>query len=443
MNLRTRFFLMRYGWFKSGATEAYKEILRHQYLSEEELAEVAWVKTKKLLYHAYNTVPWYRRRFKEIGLHPKDLTRPEHFTQVPVVKRRDLIRHYTEFISEGTVSGRLHTITTGGSTGSPVKIGTDRTGNRELQKWQMMSWWGLEPNANLASIYRKLPIDGLKKMVLSLVYWPQQRTQLDAAMLSDPDIRRFLTAFSRIAPEVVHGYAGALDAVAAFIMREGIQVPAPRVVWSTASPLSKVQEEKISKAFGAPVCDQYGCSEIYFIAASCPKNQGLHQFSDAVKMEVVDDNYHPVPKGESGRFLLTNLNEFSFPLIRYENGDRGSWKIGNCTCGIGLPLMNPVKGRISDQLSLPDGSVVAGEYLTTLFDDCTTHIRQFQIYQKKNLEITIRVVGVEKGERLIQLLETVRAQLASKISHQVPVSVEIVDAIEPIRGKLHYIYKER
>lgn len=432
-------YLRKYNFFKPGARKGFNDVINYQNLSKEEQEYLSWKKVEALLDHAYQNVPWYRKSFKKIGLSPKDISQPEYFSQVPVLTRDDLKNNFHEFVSDFHRGRRIKKVTTGGSTGVPLMIGVNPKTVRELQKWQMFSWWGLNPDVDIASIYREIPIGILTKLILKFINWPRKLITLNATNLSQNSIEVFLKEFEINKPKVLHGYLGALDSLADYILDHKIHLPSPNVIWSTAAPLAKVQQRKIQMAFGAPVCDQYGCSEMYFIAASCPENNGLHQFSDAIKLEVLDGKGTPVSFGDSGKITLTNLNEFAFPLIRYENGDQGRWLESSCNCGINLPLMDQVKGRKSDNFNLPDGSVISGEYLTTLFDDHPIAVKRFQVVQNKDLSIELKV-STNRQQAIV--LRQVIQGLEEKVKHQVPVSLIITDEIQIFGGKLKYVIKK-
>ena len=233
-----------------------------------------------------------------------------------------------------------------------------------------------------------------------------------------------------------------MDAIADYILENEIVFNfKPNAIWLTAAPVFTIQEYKISKAFDAPVCDQYGCSEIYFIASECQYKKGLHVFADSVKVEIVDANHEVCDDGIHGKIILTNLNEYAFPLIRYENGDEGRFLIDKCTCGLTLPLIDKVKGRISDNITFPSGLVLSGEYLTTIFDDYTAIVNQFQIIQKKDLSIIVKV-KLYNDEDADLITNVVLDELGGKINNQVPMMLEFVSEIIQGKGKLKYILKE-
>jgi len=442
MNMATYQYLLRYSAIKKGALRAYKNARANEVLEPEALNEHAWHKTRALLEHAYENVPWYTHRFKAIGLHPKDIVHPEHYRQVPILTRDDLAENFERFISKKAGANSLKLSSTGGSSGKPLKFALGKFGHREVQKWQMYAWWGLNPGDNMVSIYRGLPRTGLQTWALNFVNWPQKTLRVDATQIDERGIRQLIQKAGGTRPKLIHGYVGALDAVADHILEHGLEFPPPKVVWATAAPITKIQENKISRAFNAPVCDQYGCSEMYFIASQCPHKTGLHVFSDTVRLEILDPEGNPLPTGTPGRITITKLDEYHFPMIRYENGDRGRYLKGGCDCGVRLPLIDKVKGRVSDNIVLPDGTVMAGEFLTTIFDAIPESVKQFQIVQKKDRSLDLNIVlnpqnlGMEKIEALT------RQHLQSRIRDQVRLRIQRVEEIRSPNGKLKFIIKE-
>jgi phenylacetate-CoA ligase len=119
------------------------------------------------------------------------------------------------------------------------------------------------------------------------------------------------------------------------------------------------------EAFRALVTDTYSCEELGWIALQCPKHDHYHVMAASVIVEIVDDQGHPCPPGEPGRVLLTGLQSFAMPLIRYEVGDYAEWG-EPCDCGLTLPVIARIWGRERSFIRLPDGSLrlarLTGEY---------------------------------------------------------------------------------
>ncbi len=442
MNFATYVCLLRYSIVKKGALTAYKNAMARQQLPASKLHEITWEKTLRLLEYAYDNVPWYTKRFKTIGLHPKDIARPEHFNQVPIVTRDDLMNNFDHFISTKVNPLSVKVSYTRGSSGEPLKVGMGKFGSGQIRKWQMYSWWGLNPWDNVALLQRGVPRTGWEKFIFNVMGWPKKAIWLDPNQINGKGIQDFIKKCGRIRPKLIHGDVGALDAVADFIIDNNLKFPPPKVIWATGAALTRSQEDKMNAAFGAPVCGHYGCSEINFVAAECPSKIGLHVFSDSVNLEILDEFDMPVKKGNYGRIILTNLDEYHFPLIRYENGDIGRWLPARCKSGIGLPLLDRVKGRISDGIVLPDGTVLASEFLTTLFDDFTDSVKQFQILQRKSGSILVNIVLKENHIGMEKIEAIARHRLQRRIKNQVRLLIRNVGGIKSYGERAGFIVKE-
>lgn len=441
-SLRTGWFFFKYSLARPDAPRAFKEAVRNQHIPHDELEALSWQRTRSMLEYAYEHVPYYREKFSGIGLNPADIVRPEQFTQVPVLTREDVQANLQRLISREAKPSDLKASTTGGSTGQPVKVYHEKKVVRSAMLWRVLQWWGLPPDVNVASIYRSISSNWRAAAFDRLVWWPTRRILLDASAMDEQSIERFIRGMIRVKPQLVHAYVGALDHVAGYMLERNIRVPVPKAVWATCSPLSAVQERRIHEAFGAPVFDHYGCCEVYWLSAECPAKEGLHMFHDVVRIEFLDGGGKPVPTGELGNIAITDLQNRFFPLIRYLNGDQGRKLSTPCSCGMTLPLMDKVKGRVSDVIRLPDGTIIAGEYLTTIFDGEPEAVHRFQVVQRKDYSIDVLVVPNTAYSRHQQVLETARDKLARKTGFAVPVRVAVVVSLPSQAGKLRFIRSE-
>ena len=158
-------------------------------------------------------------------------------------------------------------------------------------------------------------------------------------------------------------------------------------------------------------------------------------------IKFVDDENKPVPNGEYGRTLLTNLEDTVFPLIRYENNDRGRWLTEPCECGRTLPCIDSVKGREVESFVLPSGKTINGEYLTTIFDATPDIARGFRVVQHKDLSITVECVPTcsESKASINRIVD----EFGVRLGGEVPVLCKFVDTISHDRGKLRFVVRER
>jgi phenylacetate-coenzyme A ligase PaaK-like adenylate-forming protein len=441
MSFKSALFLWKYNVGKPGSIQYFRQLLANQTLPQEETDALRLKKLQQLVRVAYHKTKYYKRRFDEIGLHPEDITSLDTVTALPLLTRQDLTENFNDLISSDVERKSLNLVTTGGSTGVPVKVYHPRSVCRAAALWRMQSWWGIEPGADIATVYRES--DALAQRIKkSLVSWPNRILLLDARRVDEKAARRFLRKFNRLRPPLLHGYAGALDALSSYVLDHGIDVWSPKAIWTTSSPLTRVQELRLQQAFNASVYDQYGCCEVYYLAAECPKKTGLHWFSDIRHIEFLDDSYHPCPEGVVGSVAITDFENLAFPLIRYLNGDRGRSMPGPCACGLTLPRMDKVRGRTTDLLRLPSGAVIAGDYMTTLFDAEPDAVRQFRVVQHKDYSIEIQVVPNCAFENRDTVFESVRQVVVKHAADEVPVTLTRHSSLEGKGGKLRYVVSE-
>jgi len=84
----------------------------------------------------------------------------------------------------------------------------------------------------------------------------------------------------------------------------------------------------------------YGTTEGFVISATC-ENGNHHQLTPQTYVELLDKNGNEVKAGEIGYVVVTRLDAFSFPLIRYYLGDLAIKADENkkCTCGRAFPML--------------------------------------------------------------------------------------------------------
>ncbi|MER5887920.1 phenylacetate--CoA ligase family protein [Streptomyces sp. NPDC001941] len=90
-----------------------------------------------------------------------------------------------------------------------------------------------------------------------------------------------------------------------------------------------------------------------------------HVCPDYNLIEVVDEDLRPVPAGESGELLITSLQKFEGPLIRYRIGDVGRVYQHDCACGVSGPVLEYL-GRADGQIKVKGATVTHGEMLAAL-----------------------------------------------------------------------------
>lgn len=441
MNFRRPIYLAKWRLVRPQAFAAARRLAANERKSPDELAAIQEAARQGIVRHAFENCPFYRELYSAAGFEPGDAGKDGWFERLPILTKAHIRERYADML-DPALRKFAKTSTTGGSTGVPLKTAYDGRLPIEVYAWRQLEWFGAHPWDHMAYVWRATRKTSLAKLRNACLWWPTRHLTLDASLICETDIRRFLDEYARLKPAVLYGYVGAVTQLAQHVVEHGLQTavanPNLKLVWVTSAPLSAVQRRLIGAAFGARVCDQYGSCEIRGIAQQCPECRGLHVNIERVHLEFVGESAHPVATGEYGRTLLTNLEDRVFPLIRYENGDRGRWLGEACPCGRTLPCIDSVKGRESESFRLPDGRTVNGEFLTTIFDETPDIVRGFRVVQHRDLSMTVEYVPAGDEAPVRAVLD----RFARTLGEAARLEGRRVESIPHDRGKLRFVVRE-
>lgn len=396
----------------------------------------------RLLWHCREHVPYYRARLR--GL-PDPARDPEAaLARLPILTK-DVVRAQGAALrSDDLARRRWFEKTSGGSTGEPVRLiqDADHLARTEALALAYSRWighevgepavllWGSERDVLEGTV-------GLRSRVANAV---KRTTFLNAFRMTPEAMRGFARTLRRTRPRLVLAYAQAAYELAGFLEAEGLAVPPPRAVITSAGTLHDFMRERIARVFGCPVFDRYGSREVGLIAAERPGHPGKWVPPWNVRVEVVDERGAPAPPGADGELVVTSLVNFAMPLVRYRIGDRGALAPDRFRGG---QVLSRVLGRNVDAFRRRDGTLVDGEYFTHLlyFRDW---VEKFQFVQTGYDDVVLRVVprrpatGAPAGD-----LDELAAKTRLALGDAARLRVECVDEIAPAAsGKYRYTISE-
>lgn len=126
--------------------------------------------------------------------------------------------------------------------------------------------------------------------------------------------------------------------------------------WTPGETCTGKMTAKIQRAWGIIPFNIYASTEGGAFNISCPFRRGIHAAEDLAILEVVDRNNRPVPAGRPGsKVLLTNLFNYTQPLIRYEISDILTLSGEHCPCRRPFRPIAGAEGRYDDIPYFPDG----------------------------------------------------------------------------------------
>ncbi|HOS67859.1 MAG TPA: phenylacetate--CoA ligase family protein, partial [Methanoculleus sp.] len=121
----------------SAYIRTYALLQRSHWWSREELLAYQAEALSRLLDHAYENVPYYRRVFDERDLVPADIRTPGDLALLPILTREDLQKNLADLKARNYPESAFEYVTTGGSTGIPVGFYYERGASR-AKEWAFM-----------------------------------------------------------------------------------------------------------------------------------------------------------------------------------------------------------------------------------------------------------------------------------------------------------------
>ena len=244
-------------------------------------------------------------------------------------------------------------------------------------------------------------------------------------------VNEMVDRLNQFQPDRIHGYPTMLEALAHKQM-EGTLAIRPLDISTSSEPLTPRARSALKAAFGVFVENTYGATETWVMAKECPYGQ-MHLFIDGCIVEPVDRKNQPTPAGkQSARILVTNLHNFSQPILRYEMSDSVIQQDGPCPCGSPLPRITVI-GREDDTLycQAPDGSYVA--FPPMPLETLMLEVKGYSMFQIEQVERNrIRVCFVpNQGEDAVGIQRQILHQFTTHfqrhgLGNSVTVEVEAV-----------------
>lgn len=430
-----------YHWYQgaSGKLPSRSAIRRHEALLRSDpdtLARHRMTKLRELLRHAATHVPYYRECFKERGIDVDSIQTLDDLSALPLLDKRTIRAAGDAMRSETAVEEELRHNASGGSTGEPLHFLQDRRYQTasSLSTATLNEWTGWRHGETVALLWGA-PADNARFNRERLRNQLKNRFLVDAFDITDERLAEAVELFRRRKPVLVLAYASVAYVMASYLRRERIRLRhPPRAVLCSAEVLVPAHREIIETEFGCKAYNRYGSREVGTIAMECSEGS-LHINATEVIVEVPE----PGPDGV-GELVITQLNNWAFPFIRYRIGDLGGLAAGQCACGRHLPVLTGLQGRVGDYIVAPDGTRIHGEWFTHLFYE----VKGVSLFTFRQTGRRDYVFEIERDTGLSQsALDAAMSQARDKLGPQAQVDVHYVEKLEKARtGKHRFVVNE-
>jgi phenylacetate-CoA ligase len=376
---------------------------RNQWLPADRLSDLQDRLLRRLVDHAYRTVPYYRTLFQSVNLRPEDIRGVQDIGNIPITTKQMLLK--VPLIERTSTSYRLADLSchpTGGSTGIITDVCFTESYDDLRAAFQFRTYF--------ANNYR------FTDTIANLQYLPVSTNPLTRFGLLkrvgipfDMPLDEQISLLASLRPQVLEGYPSRLAQIARNLADKGSSPVIPKLVLTNSETLTPTLRRQIKNAFSITPTDVYEMWEFGTIAWECACHDGLHINADHSIIEILKNGV-VAPPGESGEIVGTNLFNDAMPFIRYATGDCGTGTDKRCACGRTLPLMREILGRATEKIVLSDGTAFIA---TTQLDAAmyeTTGVREYQCVQRE--KGTLDVMVVADGRFTPQEKERIEQRLA-------------------------------
>lgn len=396
--------------------------LRHQdAMSGEELEKLQKEKLTTLLDYAVQHSPHYRQ-FRE----KKDPDPVVFLKNFPVLNKFILRQETDALLTTDKV--KLIKQSSSGSSGLQTTVYFDKR-EQSIQRAYQIRWWewaGYKIGDSLLQTGitpKRGKLKKIKDFLFRTYYMPafthSEESALDAFMWA-----------SKQRDIVLAGYASSLYVLAEIAKKNDLHIRFKTAI-SWGDKLFKHYRDEIEDTFGAHVHETYASSEGFMLAAQKDLPY-MYIMTPDVYIEIVDDDGKEVKDGEIGHVIVTKLNNFSMPLIRYRIGDlairlpRDKYpEERECA----YPLLQKVIGRDTDLVKTRSGKYMVVHSFTGIIEHYP-QIKQYTVLQKELDGIIIQYIP-DNGFK-IDILNKIEKEIRESLQEdKFYINFEEVDYIAP------------
>ena len=320
--------------------------------SRDYLRAVQSARLIKMVENCYNNVPFYKKKFDDIGLLPGDIKSIDDITKLPFTIKQDLRDNYPFglFAVPNEKLVRIHA--SSGTTGKQTVVGYTQ---HDVDVWAegaaraIVAAGGTKGDKIHVSYGYGLFTGGLG------LHYGAEKLGATAIPVSSGNTHRQMQILQDFGSDILCCTPSYAMFIGESLKAAGVdssKIPLRAGIFG-AEAWSENMRREIEKSLNIKAYDIYGLSEIAGpgVAYECCEQSGMHVCEDYFYPEVVDpDTLEPLPDGKYGELVFTCIGKEALPLVRYRTRDITALSHEKCACGRTLVKMLKPKGRSDDML---------------------------------------------------------------------------------------------
>jgi phenylacetate-CoA ligase len=421
-------------------------------MEREELEQLQLERLESTLNRVYKNVPFYRKKFDEIGFNPDDLRSLDDLKRLPFTAKNDLRENYPYGLFAVPLREVVRVHASSGTTGLSTVVGYTRN---DIKTWSNLVARIIVAAGVTADDVIQISFNyGLFTGAFGLHYGAE-RLGASVIPMSSGNTRRQIKIMQDFKTTALVSTPSYAMLIADTIREMGINPSSLSLKYGLfgAEPWSDAMRKDIQERLNIVATDNYGLSEVMGpgVAGECLERNGLHINEDHFLVEVINpDTLQPVKPGEVGELVITTLTKEAFPVIRFRTRDLTRLMSERCPCGRTLRRMQRVMARTDDMLIIRGVNVFPQQIEKVLFDvEGVEPHYQIIIDRKGALDETSVLVEVsekiffDEMKKQRELVETIKKRLASELGISVEVKIVEKKTIERFEGKAKRVIDNR
>ncbi len=364
-----------------------------------------------LLTHAKRDSPFWRERLQSWS--PGKQSLDEILSSFPPLTRNELQSNYDDIVAHFPQRKTMHDLRkiSSGSTGTPVRVEHLAEHFRPAQyaaRLRESAWHKIDPTKSLGRLSPKFEDNDHEELGLPFCWFGLTGIGFSRCLKGREEGEIYDYCASKTPAYLLTGVP-TFTGLARHAIRSGRCDLRPEILLSYGSAVTQEAREIVREGLGAKIIDRYSAEETGIIAIQCPKHDRLHVQSPVTLVEIVDENNAPCPVGQPGRVLVTVMQSYGMPLVRYDIGDVAEWG-EPCGCGIMLPVIKQLWGRTRQLMTHPDGRTTFARIYARDFEDLHD-LQEYRFVLHKN-DVIVAQLKVKALSPELTAAITERAQRA-------------------------------
>ena len=409
---------------KGGKIREYYDQIRYAW-KEGSSVEETEKRIQDLISHAVKTTDFYKDYPEDISL--KDL---------PVVNKDTFRQQYDCFVSstyKDATDNRV--MCTSGSTGTPLRMIQNRDKIRHNTAGGIFLGAAAGYYIGMKEAFIRVWVNNVKKSKFQLIQ--ENMIMMDSSRMDEQALAEMFHTIEKKKVKCLVGYSYALGELSDYIRRSGRDCSncSVRAIIPISETMPEPVRRTLEKQFGCPVRAWYSNEENGIMGLQNEKDEGYRIDTETYYYEILKmDSDEPAEPGELGRIVITDLFNYAFPILRYDNGDtavavrkekNGRFKL----------YLSELYGRRSDLIYDCKGNAVTPYIITNNLWDIEG-VKQYRFIQEDVKDYTIWLNGDPAKMDQEEILGRIRPYLGDEAR----IKVEIVDEIPVLAsGKRKYI----